>query len=235
MYKKKLLIFSIMLLIITIFICSCGNSRNDGYVDIDKLKLEQVQMPNEGEEIAVMTTNYGVIKIRLFPEIAPKAVENFTTLAKEGFYDGKIFYRVRKDNYIQAGEENTGKSIWGDPFEDEFNLEYRHIRGALSMANRGPNTNRSNFFIVQGYKIENDIIEMMKELGEDDGYSKDMIEAYRKLGGLPDLDFKHTVFGQVFYGMDVVDAIANAEVDTISLKPFEPVVIQKIEIIPFKQ
>lgn len=237
MKNKRFFIFIFILFGITILISSC-NKKNNGYVNIGNLKLEQLQMPKKGEEIAIMTTNFGVIKIRLFPEIAPKAVENFTTLAKDGFYDEQIFYRVRKDYFIQAGdptgEGTEGKSIWDEPFEDEFDLEYRHIRGALSMANKGPNTNGSNFFIVQKNDIEEEIIETMEELGEDSGYPKDVIKAYKKLGGVYDLDLKHTVFGQVFYGMNVVDDIANVDVDPIMGKPIEPVIIEKIEIVPYE-
>ncbi|NLX61223.1 MAG: hypothetical protein GXZ06_01660 [Tissierellia bacterium] len=92
-----------------------------------------------------MNTNYGTIKIRLFPEAAPKAVENFKTHAKNGYYKGVTFHRVIDEFMIQGGDPSGngtgGESIWGEPFEDEFHKDYHHIRGALSMANSGPNTN----------------------------------------------------------------------------------------------
>jgi peptidyl-prolyl cis-trans isomerase B (cyclophilin B) len=200
------------------------------------MELEQLQSPAKGEEIAEIRTNHGTIKVRLFPEIAPKAVENFKTHAKDGYYDGVTFHRVISNFMIQGGDpEGTGRggeSIWGEAFEDEFHINYRNIRGALSMANAGPNTNGSQFFIVQGDEIEKDTIEQMKDLGEENGYPIAVIKAYEDLGGAFWLDFKHTVFGQVFEGMDVVDEIARVETDR-SDKPLEPVIMEEVRIVEF--
>ena len=105
--------------------------------------------------LAVMHTNHGDISIRLYPEVAPKTVENFVTHAKQGYYDGLIFHRVIKDFMIQGGDPTGtgagGESIWGGKFEDECSQELHNFRGALSMANAGPNTNGSQFFIVQNH------------------------------------------------------------------------------------
>ncbi len=201
-------------------------------------KLEQLQAPKQGEEIAIIKTNHGDIKIRLFPEVAPKTVENFVTHAKNGYYDGVIFHRVIKDFMIQGGDPTGtgmgGESIWGSPFEDEFNPEYHNLRGALSMANSGPNTNGSQFFIVQAKQIDPSLMEQMTSIGEEGGFSKDVVNSYKKLGGTPWLDFSHTVFGQVFEGMDVVDKIAEQEVDPKDNKPVEEIKIDTIEIVEYK-
>ena len=113
----------------------------------------QLDMPQKGEEIAIMHTSMGDISIRFFPEAAPKAVENFKTHAKDGYYDGLTFHRVINDFMIQGGDPNGdgtgGDSIWGEPFEDEFSDTLFNIRGSLSMANSGPDTNGSQFFINQ--------------------------------------------------------------------------------------
>lgn len=198
--------------------------------------LNQLSMPQENEEVVVMTTNHGEIRIRLFPEVAPKAVENFTTHIKNGYYNGISFHRVISDFMIQGGDpEGTGrggKSIWGKPFKDEFDTNYRNFRGALSMANSGPNTNGSQFFIVQKREVEGNILNQMKSLGINKGYPDEVIEAYKEHGGTYWLDFKHTVFGQVFEGMDVVDNIASLKVDGNS-KPMKPVIIEKIEIVNY--
>lgn len=166
--------------------------------------MGQLELPREGEEIAVIKTNLGDIKIRLFEEIAPKAVENFRTHIKNNYYDGIIFHRVIEDFMIQGGDpEGTGRggsSIWNRSFEDEFDRDYRHIRGALSMANSGPNTNGSQFFIVQ------------------------------KQGGTPWLDGNHTIFGQVIEGMEVVDNIARVEADPND-KPLEDVVMEEVVLV----
>lgn len=226
---KSKSIFLIGISVILMLLFSSCNSKNT--------ELEQFKIPEKGEEIAVIETDHGIIKIRLFPEIAPKAVENFKTLAREGYYNGKTFHRIRKDDFIMAvdslKEENYKNSIWGEPFEDEFNSEYCHFRGAVSMANRGANTNESSFFIVKRDYVDDDIIEIMKELGEDEGFSQGAINTYETLGGLYELDFKHTVFGQVFEGIEIVDAISNVDLDFI-FEPMEPVIIKKVEIVKYE-
>ena len=207
----------------------------------------------EGEEVAIVTTSHGDIHIRFFAERAPKAVENFITHAKNGYYDGLTFHRVINDFMIQGGDPTGtgagGESIWGEPFEDEPDMELRHVRGALSMANAGPGTNGSQFFIVQTSSLPDDyreeiefIIENADEImsttdeGEDiyvrDVYPIPFMQKCLEYGGTLYLDGRHTVFGMVYEGMDIVDKIALVEVDGQD-KPLEPVIIERIEIIPF--
>lgn len=192
--------------------------------------MKQFEKPDENDIIAVIKTNMGDISVKLFPEEAPKAVENFTTHAKEGYYDGLIFHRVIKDFMIQGGDPMGtgmgGQSIWGSPFEDEFDMTLRNFKGALSMANAGPNTNGSQFFIVQASDVSDGLVDQMRSL-ENQGFPKDVTDTYVEKGGTPWLDFKHTVFGQVFDGLDVVDNIAATPVGADD-KPIEDVVIQKI-------
>jgi cyclophilin family peptidyl-prolyl cis-trans isomerase len=147
---------------------------------------------------ATLQTNHGTIELELHPGEAPKTVENFVKLARDGFYDGVIFHRVIPDFMIQGGDPTgTGSGGPGYSFEDEFN-EHKVERGALAMANAGPNTNGSQFFIVT-------------------------TEA------APWLDGKHTVFGRVTNGMDVVDEISEVERDAGD-KPHEDVVIQSVSV-----
>ena len=117
------------------------------------MSFNQLDMPAQSDVTAVMHTSMGDISIRLFPEKAPKTVENFTTHAKNGYYDGIVFHRVIKDFMIQGGDPTAtgcgGESIWGRPFADEFDPDLHNLCGALSMANAGPGTNGSQFFIVQ--------------------------------------------------------------------------------------
>ena len=112
----------------------------------------QLSKPEKGDIVAIMHTTMGDIKIKLFGDKTPKTFENFITHAKNGYYDGLIFHRVIKDFMIQGGDPMGtgigGESIWGIKFEDEFTPELHNLRGALSMANSGPNTNGSQFFIV---------------------------------------------------------------------------------------
>ena len=191
------------------------------------MAFNQIDMPQKGETVVTLNTSMGDIKIRMFPQFAPKAVENFTTHCKNGYYNGIQFHRVINDFMIQCGDPTAtgcgGESIWGINFEDEFAAEVHNIRGALSMANAGPGTNGSQFFIVQANSCDPRLIDQMKELGER-YFPASAIEAYQKLGGTAWLDFKHTVFGQVFEGMDTVDAIANVEVG-YGDKPITPVTI----------
>ena len=194
--------------------------------------MNQLEKPAKGETIATMHTSMGDISLRLFGDKAPKAVENFITHAKEGYYDGLIFHRVIRDFMIQGGDPNGtgtgGESIWGKPFEDEFDIELRNYRGALSMANAGPHTNGSQFFIVQAGSVPDGMLSQMEGLAEQ-GYPAEVTAQYREVGGTPWLDFRHTVFGQVFDGMDVVDAIAAPPVGAQD-KPATDVVIQSIDI-----
>ncbi|UXC64093.1 peptidylprolyl isomerase [Ligilactobacillus agilis] len=188
-----------------------------------QLNLAAVEGP-----VATFKTNKGDFAIKLFPKQAPKTVENFLGLVAKNYYDGIIFHRVIKDFMIQGGDPTGtgmgGQSLWGAPFEDEFSNELFNIRGALSMANAGPATNGSQFFIVQNQNIPAQMEEQMVAAG----YPKEIIEAYRQ-GGTPWLDHRHTVFGQVVSGMEIVDEIANVETG-IQDKPVEDVVIKTIEV-----
>ena len=127
---------------------------------------------NPGEVLVEMNTTMGSIKIKLFPEQAPKTVENFLGHAKSGYYNGIIFHRVIPNFMVQGGDPTGtgmgGESIWGGSFEDEFSPELLNIRGALSMANAGPGTNGSQFFIVQAPKVEVSMLKQMEVRGKDE-------------------------------------------------------------------
>ena len=192
----------------------------------------QLREPKAGDTVAIMKTNMGDITVKFFPKEAPRAVENFITHAKNGYYNGIVFHRVIKDFMIQGGDPTAtgmgGESIWGENFEDEFDPALHNLRGALSMANAGPGTNGSQFFIVQASEVPSNMLSQMRALA-DRGFPEDITEAYEALGGTPWLDFHHTVFGQVTEGMDVVDRIAETQVDDRD-KPVNDVVIESIEI-----
>ena len=169
-----------------------------------------------------------MLPVSEFPEQAPMTVENFVRLAQKGYYDGTTFHRVISDFMIQGGDPQGdgtgGTSIWNHPFEDEFSRELFNLRGALSMANSGPNTNGSQFFIVQNKNMPKRYIKQM----EPAGYPKEIINAYKQ-GGTPWLDGRHTVFGQVISGMDIVDKIAKAKKNKLD-KPLEDIKIDSIKI-----
>ena len=147
---------------------------------------------------ATMRTSEGALRLELFDEDAPQTVANFKKLAGEGFYDGIIFHRIIKDFMIQGGDPTgTGSGGPGYQFEDEFN-DHKVVRGALAMANAGPNTNGSQFFIVTTPEA-------------------------------PWLDGKHTVFGRVTEGMDVVDRMEAANTDGRD-RPTEDITIEGVDL-----
>ena len=182
---------------------------------------------------ATIKTNKGDMTFDLYEDIAPKAVENFTTHAKNGYYDGLIFHRVIKDFMIQGGDPTGtgcgGESIWGRSFEDEFSLDARNYYGALSMANSGPNTNGSQFFIVQAKEVPDNLLSQMKQLGSKGGFPDDVIQVYEQKGGTPWLDFHHTVFGMITSGEEVLEDIASTRTG-MGDKPVYDVVIETIII-----
>ena len=236
----------------------------------------QLDSPADGEEIAIIHTSMGDIYLRLFPDDAPKTVENFVTHAKEGYYNNLIFHRVIDDFMIQGGDPKGngtgGESIWKNSFEDEFSPSLINIRGSVAMANSGKNTNGSQFFINQANNASdinwdtiqesyNSFESQLNALSE--SYTQSQIDSivnsyytsfcnpslmsdevkklYKEKGGNYFLDGSfnsqgrgHTVFAQVFDGMDVVDKIAKVKVDS-SNKPEEDVKIKSIEITKYNK
>ncbi len=189
----------------------------------------------DNEAAVKIKTSAGDITIKLFPEEAPLAVENFLTHAKEGYYNGIIFHRVINGFMIQGGDPEGngtgGQSIWagkddsidaGNGFKNEVSAFLYNIRGALAMANAGADTNGSQFFINQNPADASGQLSSGKTPGK-------IIEAYKN-GGNPSLDGGYTVFGQVIEGMDVVDKIASSETDSND-KPTSDITINSIEIV----
>ena len=262
--KKSILGVILMSSILTFF-SGCGQN-NDNSKENEEISSKvgyQLEKPADGEEIAVVTTTEGNFKIRFFPEAAPKAVENFKELSKKGYYNNVKFHRVIKDFMMQTGDpEGTGmggKSTWGDDFEDEFSPDLLNLTGALSMANRGPNTNGSQFFInnqnpekFSGWEAFEQYYKMYKKnpdlFTQQYGGTLDMSKItdkikklYAENGGSPHLDGYyntggkgHTVFGQVFEGMDTINKISDAEVNTQNM-PLNDILIKNIKFENYSQ
>ena len=160
--------------------------------------------PGPAGEMAILKTNHGDIKLRFYTSQAPKTVANFKGLAAKDYYDGVTFHRVIKNFMIQGGDPTAtgrgGQSLWGGKFEDEISSNLQFSRpGILAMANAGPNTNGSQFFITQV--------------------------------ATPHLNGKHTIFGEVAEGMEVVNAICDLQVSPSNNKPVNPVVIEDVEFV----
>ena len=199
------------------------------YLDDTQHKVGyQLESPDEGDEIAIIHTNKGDITIRFFPDAAPKAVENFITLSKDGYYDGIIFHRIIDGFMIQGGDPTGtgtgGESVSGKDFGDEFSNKLLNIRGSVAMANKGPDTNSSQFFINQCKDANfelceanwNQIYDMMCQVKDSGGldsflqyynsyytnfYNTDMITddikaLYKKEGGNPQLDGAFNMIGR---------------------------------------
>ncbi|WP_404819682.1 peptidylprolyl isomerase [Sutcliffiella horikoshii] len=251
---KKWMMITVLALVL--IVSGCGTSTNEENATSNKSTNEQQSEENAGqetqdegagEEVEVgefqqftntsetirtveIETTKGKMVVNLYPDAAPKAVENFVTHAENGYYDGLTFHRVIEDFMIQGGDPQGtgmgGESIWGEPFEDEFSREMLHFRGALSMANSGPSTNGSQFFIVHAKEVDEATLESMIKAE----YPQEVVNLYEEKGGTPGLDFRHTVFGQVVEGMEVLDAIATVETGEGD-KPVEDVVIEKMTVV----
>ncbi|MBQ7083772.1 MAG: peptidylprolyl isomerase, partial [Anaerotignum sp.] len=229
--KKRF--FALVLAAVTVCgMAGCGGDAEQAQTntDVDTKTILQAQMPEEGEEIAVITTSEGVVKMRFFPEEAPKAVENFKTLAKDGYYDGLTFHRVINDFMVQTGDPTAtgrgGESCWGEDFETEVSEKLHFYRGAVAMANAGPDTNGSQFFIVQQKTVMEDALKAIEDaIGNNeeevgitltDGnfytlsqlYPEEVMNYYREQGGSAHLEYVfgngYSIFGQVFEGMEAV-------------------------------
>ena len=206
-----------------------NNHQYDLKGDGKMSQFPQLNEVNEKNPLVTVHTNQGDFTLELFPEVAPKTVENFLTHAKNGYYDGVIFHRVIEDFMIQGGDPTGtgmgGESIYGRTFEDEFSREAFNLYGTLSMANAGPNTNGSQFFIVTAKQVP---AQMLKQL-KDGGWPEEIVEEYAKVGGTPWLDHRHTVFGRVIKGMDVVLKIEGVKRNAQD-RPLEDVVIESMDV-----
>lgn len=228
---KKRILAALLLVVLVISFSGCSSDSS----------LIQFESPKDGQTVAeIVVKDYGSIKVMLFEEQAPKAVENFVTHAQEGYYDGLTFHRVIADFMIQGGDPTGdgtgGESIWGEPFEDEFSDDLRNFTGALSMANSGADTNGSQFFIMCSPAMSgqdeldyyNTTTRTMYGYDPID-YSKEQMEKYIEVGGAPWLDNVHTVFGQVYEGLDIVEEIMGTATDENG-KPETDVIIETIKI-----
>lgn len=260
MKKSTIVILSIVVLIsaIAVYLLVANKKSSENSAQAGDLKVGyQLEKPANGEEIATIQTNLGKMKMRFFPEAAPKAVENFKTLASKGYYDNVIFHRVIKNFMIQSGDPTGtgtgGESIWNKNFEDEFSKSLFNITGAVAMANRGRNTNGSQFFInyqdpkefIGWDEFEKSYEEYKKgprkftmTYGKTIDMSKitdEIKNLYTENGGSPSLDGYystakegHTVFAQVFEGLETVNKISNVKTNPQDNRPLEDVKIEKI-------
>lgn len=205
------------------------SSSSSAAPEDDSMRLIQLEDPDDDALIATIYTSVGEFRMVLYPDYAPRAVDNFYQHAVDGYYNGRIFFRVIDNFMIQTGDPRDdgtgGESIWQKPFEDEFTNDLWHFRGAVAMANTG-DTNGSQFFIVQNYEVPEQTMEEMAEYPE--LFPEEVVEQYAEEGGAPWLDHVHTVFGHVISGMETVDKIAMTETDEND-RPTDKIIIQSID------
>ena len=205
----------------------------------ENMDIANFTAPKEGETIVSMKLKGydGEVKIKLFPEYADQGVENFITLAKQGYYDGLTFHRVIKDFMIQGGDPKGdgtgGESIYEKGFDGGTDPHLIHAAGAVAYANSGSTaSNGSQFYIVTGEVYGKDEIDELKSYGY--AFSENEEKVYSTYGGAPWLDGSYTVFGQVFDGLDIVFDIQDVEVDESTSKPKKDVVIESMTVSEYK-
>lgn len=224
--------------LIAVILCRCVLFAGCGGTGLGGEKLNvksdeaQFRTPQSGDVTAVIETSRGTIKVLLFPDVAPLAVQNFILLAQNGYYDGLTFHRAIEDFLIQTGSPdgsaNGGRSAWGLDFPDEFSDLAHNYSGALAMANRGEDTNSSQFYILTTPigKISSEKVSQMQQAG----WREEVINAYKEAGGEPSLDYRYTVFGQVYDGLEVAYKISRAKTDKND-KPEKDVTVNSVTIV----
>jgi len=205
---KKVFISAIFLVVLGVVLIGCqgkDDTANTKPMNFIINSPEQLAAPQAGDSVAIIETDFGTVKFKLFRELAPETAKNFIELTKTNFYDKLTFHRIINNFMIQGGDPNgngSGGYSYKGPgtlLRDEINEKLTHIRGAVSMANAGKNTSGSQFFIVQ------------------------------RAEGVEELNGGYSVFGQVYEGMDVVDAIAKVQTGAKD-RPMSPVVMKKVTI-----
>lgn len=193
----------------------------------------QLAAPAEGETIAIFDTSLGEIRARLFPDAAPLAAANFIALAEKGYYDGLIFHRSVYGFVVQSGDASgeglSGRTIWGEPYPVEYSGRVHHYAGALCAAFSQDEavSGSSQFYFVAA--LPGSLTDELRAQLEAAGWPQETIDAYGAVGGLPYLDNTDTVFGQVYEGMEVVDAIARAGTDEDD-RPLEDITLNSVVI-----
>ncbi len=209
-----------------------GNMIDESKLDFDA----QLSNPNEGEEIAVITTTAGVIKLKLFPNHAPNAVNNFTTLAKEGYYNDSFVFFIEPDVAFMAGtkdkqgQEATTIFEENKPFKNEYTDALWHFSGSVSALSVNKHLADSRFFITASTDVSEEILSSMSRVG----YPQKLIDKYKEKGGVPGLDKNYTIFAQTFEGFDVIDKIMSSQTDEDGV-PTSDVKIITIEITQYTE
>ncbi len=245
----------IVLLIALLLLTACSKDVGkieDGYTNFGNLKLYQFQRPEKGEEIAVIKTSKGDIKIKLLDEVAPIAVEHFKKWATNGEYDNFQFTGIKRNHSMKVEPKEFNEKISDEerfeiyeeyleklPFDKDYEFEIsddvRNFTGAVAFNFFGEEQKQFGFLAIPvNSGLDEEIIGLMEDMSEQYNFTQDIITAYDKIGGIPEADGKVTVFGQIFYGMDMLFEINKMPLDKDGFPVGEPIVIEKIEIVPYE-
>lgn len=228
-------------LLLALVLAGCGGGKRAPRRTAVENAGRQFAQPAEGDPIAVFETSLGEIRAVLYPDAAPMAVNNFVGLARTGYYDGTVIWRAEYGFVVQGGDPEGGGTgggtIWSNnPFPLEADSSLRHYAGALCAAFSSQG-GTGQFYFVQALpgSVDQDARKQLKEAG----YSEEEVAAYKAAGGLPYLDNTDTVFGQVYEGMAVVDAIACAETvqdedGNDTFRPVEEIVIERVTVTTYQ-
>lgn len=219
---------------------SIQGGKADTVQKVSRPSVESAELqfahPAAGDTIAVFDTSAGVFKAVLFSTEAPQAVQNFTTLAQQGFYNGLTVTRVEKDFVVEAGQGADGKgtTIWnGNRFSAETTDKLHHYSGALCAAADASGDCASVFYVMETLPGSSSVTQELIDQMNAAGWRADVVNAYQTAGGAPYLDYTDTVFGQVYEGMEVVDTIAQTGVDETQ-RPTEAVTINSVTITKYE-
>ncbi len=227
---RKILCLSLTAMLILFTGCSGG-------IEFDEETMEMVQLnePVEGQDMAIITTNYGVIRVVLYPERSPKAVENFVTLANEGYYDNQTVFGIEPSVYFMAGspseDGSDAKTITGKAIKVEWHQDLWPFKGALCAIGGKEGYFDSRYFFAGSVDITEELTTGMKA----NNYPQMAIDGFVKLGGVPAFAMSYTVLGQTIEGLDVLDKILEVKNMDNELKtPVDKIIIEKIEITTYQ-
>ena len=222
---KKITAIVVFILLLCLMMTACSSKKEERVTEGPM----QLRTPCEGDTVAIVKTTAGEFGIALYSRYVPASVDNFVKLAQSGYYDGLVFHRVEKDFLIQSGDPsgmgNGGTGATGKPIPDEYSAELHNFTGAVGYAKEKDDANGSQFYILCGSSVNADVVKAM----QDADYSGELCDAYSEVGGWPQLDNRYTVFGQVYFGMDVVMEINGVQTDKFS-RPVKDITIESITI-----
>lgn len=230
--NKKVVI--ILIIILSTILGSCNNKLKciNSYLKDSIIEINQLKIPEEDEEIAIIKTSKGDIKMRLFSDAAPMVVKNFKALAKEGFYEGYEFSRIEDNFLIQIQDPPIAFSNRKDEYEklydDEISHKYHHFLGAVGLAKKDGVQSSSIFYIITRENLLEEDLDFLKDNPNE--LSEKEINAFKTIGGVPRLDYQYIVFGQVYEGLDTLVEISKVSINETTFEPLEKVFINEIII-----